>query len=150
MKILKYFSLALMVISLSSCGGKKTSEESTGIETEFMSSDDSDDSETDGYLSSDESSSWDDDDSSMGVSSDSEDWDSMLDTYEQYVDEYISLVKKASKGDISAMEDYATMLEKSQELSEQLEQSKGDMSPSQCSRYLKITSKMAKMANYMN
>lgn len=36
-------------------------------------------------------------------SSSSQDWDALLDSYGRYVDKYISLMKKDSKGDMSAM-----------------------------------------------
>lgn len=79
-------------------------------------------------------------------SSDSEDWDSVLDSYEQYVNKYVSLAKKAAKGDMSAMSEYPSLMEKAQELSDKLSNAKSNMTSSQQSRYMKITQKMANMA----
>lgn len=76
------------------------------------------------------------------ISSGSEDWDSLLDTYESYVDKYISYMKKAANGDMSALSEYPTLMEKAQELSEKIENAKDDMSSSQLKRYMNITMKM--------
>ena len=99
--------------------------------------------------SDDESSSDDDDDdtdSYSSSSSGSQDWDALLNSYEQYVDKYISYMKKASKGDMNALAEYPALMEKAQELSEKMENAQGDMSASQWARYMKITNKMTKAA----
>lgn len=98
---------------------------------------------------SDSSSSVDDDTDSYSSSSGSEDWDSLLDSYEQYVDKFISLMKKASKGDLTALSEYPALMEKAQEISEKLRAAKGSMSSSQWSRYMKILSKMTEAASNM-
>lgn len=89
-------------------------------------------------------------DSETAGSSSSEDWDAVLDTYSSYVDKYIALVKKAAKGDPTAMVEYASFLEKTQELCDKLEKAKSDMSSSQVARYVKITAKMTEAAASMN
>ena len=117
----------------------------TSAYEEVDSSDwDSDSSSSD----DDESSSSDDDDDtdSYSSSSDSQDWDALLNSYEQYVDKYISYMKKASKGDMNALAEYPALMEKAQELSEKMENAQGDMSASQWARYMKITKKMTKAA----
>ena len=80
----------------------------------------------------------------------SEDWDDILDVYESYVDNYISYLKKATNGDIEAMEEVEEMLEDAQELSEKLDNAEDDLSSSQMSRYIKITSKLASAAADMS
>ena len=75
-------------------------------------------------------------------SSSSKDWDKVLDEYESYVNQYISFFKKAKKGDMSAMGEYAKLLEKAERLSEKIEDAEDEMSSSQLARYTKITSKM--------
>lgn len=95
-------------------------------------------------VSSDDSS--DDDESLSSSSKGSADWDSMLDSYEQYVDKYISLAKKANNGDMSAMAELAEFMQKSQDLSDKMDKAQGEMSASQWARYLKITTKMSKAA----
>ena len=86
------------------------------------------------------------DDSYIGSSSESSDWDELLDSYEQYVDDYISLLKKAKSGDVSALSEYASVFDDANELSDKLQNAKSEMSASQLSRYNKITMKMAKAA----
>lgn len=88
-----------------------------------------------------------DDSSSTAVDdSGSEDWDSILDSYENYVDKYISLAKKAASGDADAISEYTELAEEAQELSSKLSKAKGELSSSQLSRYTKITQKMANAA----
>ena len=145
MKMLKYFVMALFAVAIVSCGGKKNSsdENSTSDSVEPVSTSDvsdlnvSDDSE-------------DENETSLSASSsDSEDFDAVLESYEEYVDQYIVLMKKAAKGDMSAMSEYPTLMEKAQELGEKMENAKGDMSASQLAKYQKITMKMAEAAQNM-
>ena len=89
------------------------------------------------------------DDNSVISSSDSEDWDELLTSYEKYVDKYISYVKKAAKGDMTALAEYPSLMEKAQEFSEKMQNAQSNMSASQWSRYMKITTKMTKAAQEM-
>lgn len=98
-------------------------------------------------FSADESTGSDSESMSSSSSSSSEDWDAVLDSYSSYVDQYVALVKKAAKGDLTAMGEYASFLEKSEELSDKLERAKSDMSSSQVARYMKISAKMLKAAS---
>lgn len=88
----------------------------------------------------------DDDSESVSRSSGSEDWDSVLDSYERYVDKYISYLKKAQNGDASALDEYPSLLEEAQEYGEKLQNAKGDLSASQISRLNRINIKMMKAA----
>ena len=83
-------------------------------------------------------------------SSDSEDWDDMLESYEEYVDQYISYLKKASSGDMNALSEYPALMQKAQEFSDKMKNAQSNMSASQWSRYIKITNKMTKAAQEMN
>ena len=76
----------------------------------------------------------------------SADIDKMLDEYEKFVDKYIAMAKKAQNGDISALSEYANMLESAEKLGDKLDACDGDMSATQISRYTRITSKMASAA----
>lgn len=82
-------------------------------------------------------------------SSGSEDWDELLASYEKYVDKYISYIKKAAKGDMTALAEYPSLMEKAQEFSDKLQRAQGEMSASQWARYNKITTKMMKAAQEM-
>lgn len=83
------------------------------------------------------------------TSSSSKNWDALLDSYEQYVDKYISYMKKAANGDMSALSEYPALMQKTQDFSEQLDGAQGDMTPAQWARYMKITQKMMKAAQEM-
>lgn len=108
----------------------------------------SDDSYSDSASSDDGSYSSDDDDDDS-YSSGSQDWDALLDSYEEYVDKYISYVRKAAQGDMSALSEYPSLMEKAQEFSEKMQNAQGDMSSSQWSRYMRITNKMTQAAANM-
>ena len=86
----------------------------------------------------------DDDDSSDNTSS--TDWDSILDEYENYVDKIIALCNKINNGDMSAMSEYTSLLQSSQELNNKLTQGQGSMTSAQVARYSKISAKMANAA----
>ena len=92
--------------------------------------------------------SFDDIDSSsdMSSSSGSTDWDELLDSYERYVDDYIALAKKAQNGDMSALSEYASVLQDANDLSEKIQGAKSEMSTSQVARYNKISIKLANAA----
>ena len=121
----------------------ESSSSSESSDDSSVSSDDSDDSSVSSHDSSD------DDKSTSRSSTASADWDSMLNSYEQYVNKYIALVKKASNGDMTAMAEYAGLMQKAQELSDKMNGAQGEMSASQWARYMKITTKMTKAAQEM-
>ena len=106
-------------------------------------------SNTEVIESSSDTNTEDDDESISSSSKSSADWDSMLDSYEQYVNKYIALMKKASNGDMTAMAEYAGLMQKAQELSDKISGAQGDMSASQWARYMKITTKMTTAAQEM-
>lgn len=124
-------------------------EDSSNWDSDSGSSDDDDDSSSDDDDSYSSSSLDDNDSYSSSSSSGSQDWDALLKSYEQYVDKYISYMKKAAKGDMSALSEYPTLMEKAQELSSKMEDAQGEMSASQWARYMKITNKMAQAAQQM-
>lgn len=109
-------------------------------------------------LTSDENSSDDDvasildesDDDIISTSSGSEDWDNLLQSYEQYVDKYISYLKKASKGDMTALSEYPALMQKAQEFGDKMKNAQSNMSASQWAKYNKITMKMLEAAQEMN
>ncbi len=85
-------------------------------------------------------------DKSKISSSKSENWDSVLDSYERYVDKYIAIMKKAQSGDASAMSEYPSLMQEAQEYGDKLQNAKGSLSASQMARYQRITNKMLKAA----
>ena len=77
------------------------------------------------------------------------DIDAYLKSYEEYVDQYIKLMKKAKDGDMSAMTEYAEYMEKATELSEKMEKAESEMSSAQMTKFLKIQTKLTQAAANM-
>lgn len=74
------------------------------------------------------------------------DWDKFLDEYENYCTKLAGLSKKAMAGDLSAMSDYASLLESAEALQSKLEDAESEMSAAQIARLNKIIQKMAQAA----
>jgi flagellin-like hook-associated protein FlgL len=96
---------------------------------------------------SEESASTSDDDTEVS-SSGNENYDKVLDDYEAYVDKYLVFLKKANKGDMSAMEEYPALMEKAQDLEKSLKDAENQksLSASQMKRMVKIQTKMLNAA----
>lgn len=77
----------------------------------------------------------------------SAEWDALLNDYEQYIDSYISCLKKASNGDMTAMTEYMTLLEKAQSMTEKIEKISNNLTPAQSQRYLKLNQKLLNAAS---
>lgn len=103
---------------------------------------------TSSYSSSDSDYSSDDDSESV-FGNDSEDWDAVLKSYENYIDQYIKLMKKAKNGDASAMTEYAEMMEKATDLAEKMESAGDDLSTAQMNKFMKLQTKLANAAMEM-
>lgn len=126
MKMIKLFCLAVVFSSVAAYGSSTTSSVSSPMDSYsvLMTADDDDD--TDG-----------------------ENWDQILASYEDLVDKYISLVNKASEGDVSALAEYADYLAQAQKLSKKLAKGKGSMTAAQIKRYTRIYQKMMKAAQML-
>lgn len=72
-----------------------------------------------------------------------EDWDSVLDEYETYCNKVVAFAKKAKAGDVSAMTEYASLLESAESLKKKLENASSNLSAAQAARLNKIAAKMA-------
>lgn len=99
------------------------------------------------YVSSDSSEVSEEEDTSSDtdVESDeisSSDVDEALQAYSEYVDKYIKFMKKAAKGDMSAMTEYVGLLQKAQEFDEKLTNAKEDMTTEQMHKFLQIQQRM--------
>lgn len=73
-------------------------------------------------------------------------WDELLDQYERYANDYISYLKKAANGDMDAISESVRLIEEIEELSDELDDAKGDMTTSQANRLIKINTKLANAA----
>lgn len=76
------------------------------------------------------------------------DWDQVLNEYEKFVDSYISLMRRVSSGDISALSYMADVLESAERLFSRLDNARGDMTTSQVSRLLRLQQR--KLESVMN
>lgn len=105
----------------------------SNAEMESSSSDDNDDIE-----SADE-----ENDDVEASSSSSNEWDSILDEYESYVNKLISISKKAKQGDATAIAEMAEVSSDCVELSDKISNAKSDMTSAQSARYIRIQNKYA-------
>lgn len=146
MKIVNFLGVFAVVLALVSCGNSKTErEDSSNAALEML---DDVASQTEQALDdASEETSYDEEES---ASSNGEDWDALLDSYEEYVDMYISLLKKASAGDLSAVSEYTSYMSKAQEVSQKMADATSKLSPAQLSRFNKINQKMLQAAQNMN
>lgn len=76
--------------------------------------------------------------------------DDFLKAYEELMDEYVLYLKKANKGDMSALSESSILMEKINNYTSKLETIKGDLTPSQLSKFQKINEKMIKAASEIN
>ena len=81
------------------------------------------------------------DDSNAAISS--SEWDDVLNDYDEYVDDYIKVMKKAANGDMDAIGESADLMQKAQSLGDKLENAKSSMNGKQINRFLKIQQKLA-------
>lgn len=147
MKAIKYLCLSAAVFALTSCGGdKKTSDDSQDQETTSEAyMDDSISSNVDGTVAVEEVAEVAETAEPVEEKSSSskENWDKILDEYESYCNKVVALSKKAMSGDMSAMTEYASLLEQAQSLGNKLENAENDLTPAQIARLNKIASKLA-------
>ena len=85
---------------------------------------------------------------SSSSKSSSKNWNKVLDEYEKFVDQYIKTYKKAMNGDLSAMGEYANLLEKAEELEDDLADAEDELTTAQMNRYMKITEKLSNAILY--
>ncbi|MGV3705348.1 MAG: DUF6591 domain-containing protein [Arcticibacter sp.] len=130
-------ALILVALSFASCGNSSEQEKTESVE--LTTTDNQMEDSVDEDLAPD-------DQSSLLSAPDSEEWDQMLDEYEEYVDSYISFYKKAMKGDMSALASYPEMLEKAESLQKSIgnAHSSDQLSIRQITRMSEIQTKMLK------
>lgn len=146
MKIVNFLGVFAVVLALVSCGNSKTErEDSSNAALEML-----DDAASQTEQVMDDASAETSYNEEESESSDGEDWDSLLDSYEEYVDMYISLLKKASSGDLSAVSEYTSYMSKAQEVSQKMADATSKLSPAQLNRFNKINQKMLQAAQNMN
>jgi hypothetical protein len=92
---------------------------------------------------------YDDDDTDYSSSGSSEDWDAVLSSYENYVDQYIAFMKRATNGDATALSEYPAIMSKAEDLQQKLANAQGEMSPAQWARFERIQLKFSRAAMEM-
>ncbi|MDE6695499.1 MAG: hypothetical protein K2K25_01330 [Muribaculaceae bacterium] len=83
----------------------------------------------------------------QGNTASSEDWDEWLKSYDEFADEYITLLKKAQKGDMSALSGYVKYVEKAQAFADKIDSASGTISASQIAKFNRIQQKILKAAS---
>jgi hypothetical protein len=73
-------------------------------------------------------------------------WNSLLDQYEKFVDDYVAAMQKAAAGDISAMTNAMSLMEQAESLSGRLANASADLSAVQAARLLQIQTKLTNAA----
>lgn len=133
--------LSLSTLVFVGCGSKENKEENNyEYETEEVDTDNEVEAESEDYTPSYEEPQTEVAEPTKKISS--EDIDSMLDSYESYVTEYISYLKKMKNNDMSAMESLPSLMEKGEEWGNKMENAKGEMSAKQIARMTKIIGKI--------
>ena len=144
-KNLQLAIVASIALSFTSCGNKSEKEtsfdETTEMETSSYDTEEIADEPT-AEISEEK-------EEVATTSKSNNDIDAYLKSYEEYVDQYIKLMKKAKDGDMSAMTEYAEYMEKATDLSEKMEKAESEMSSAQMAKFLKIQAKLTQAASNM-
>jgi hypothetical protein len=82
-------------------------------------------------------------------SSNTDEFDEWLESYEKYLTKYIELIKKAKNGDMSVMAEYAEVGQGLVEAGIKMDNAKGDFTPEQLAKLMKLQMKMANAAQEM-
>lgn len=73
-------------------------------------------------------------------------YDELLKSYENYIDQYIRLLKKAKNNDMSALSEYPSMMKKAQDLQSKIGNVQGQLNSSQIHKFAKLQEKLANAA----
>ncbi|RQO32562.1 hypothetical protein DBR32_02910 [Taibaiella sp. KBW10] len=67
----------------------------------------------------------------------------LLRSYEEFIDGYISALKKVKAGDVSVMNEYPKLMEKAQAIDNKIKANEGELTKDQLKRYIKLQTKMS-------
>ena len=170
MKQLRLFFYAMLAICLVACGGNKQTSNDSEVNEEIsdiiveqtdsafsddldMENDDIDSSElSESELTSEDENNADlaetsDSEESASLSSGSEELQELLNKYKSNASKYISLAKKAAKGDLKALSEYKSLYKETQKLRSQLSDAKSELSATQLEQFNEISKKLLDMAS---
>jgi len=136
MKKIKAISVVIFTASLvlTSCGGSKSSK-NEDVKKDSISTITESDSATSST-------------SNENVTSNkSENMDVLLKNYETFIDQYIVLLKKAKKGDATALADYPAIMKSATDLQTKLGSAENKMSVSQMQKFVDLQGKLVKAAS---
>ena len=136
MKKIKAISVVIFTASLvlTSCGGSKSSK-NEDVKKDSISTI----TESDSTTSSNSN--------EKVTSNKSEDMDALLKNYETFIDQYIVLLKKAKKGDASAMSDYPAIMKSATDLQTKLGNAGDKLTVSQMTKFAELQNKLVKVAS---
>ena len=135
-------AICLIVFGLASCGGSDENTQDALDKLEEMSEDlDKMDENED---EEDEEEDMDEEDESDA----SAEWDEVLNDYEEYVDDYVAIIKKqkADPTDMSIMTEYTELMQKGTEWSTKMSEISSEFGPEQLTRMQEIQAKLSKAA----
>ncbi|MDX2360353.1 MAG: hypothetical protein QNK23_06080 [Crocinitomicaceae bacterium] len=132
----------ILAMVFASCGGEDNSEPAETLDDIVSEYEDSQDDEEDDD---------DDDDEDLKETDDSvsnEEWDEILDGYEDYVDDYVAIIQKqkADPSDMSIMTEYQELMLKGTEWSSQMAEASSEFGLEQLTRMQEIQAKLASAA----
>lgn len=138
--------VAVIALSLTSCGNKKTEKETSFDETIVN---ETTGSEIEEIVDEPADNHSEEIKEVVTISKGGEDWDAYLKSYEEFINQYIKLLEKSKSGDMSALMEYAGYMEKASDLQEKMEKAKSELSPAQMTKFLKLQNKLIKAASEM-
>lgn len=140
----KLLLMAAVIVAMTACSGNKAkSTETTEPKTETTEPVYKDAAVVDNTLPEDTE---EDTEEVTETKQSGTDWDKFLDEYDSYCTKIAALSKKAMAGDMSAMTDYASLIESAEALESKLEDAESEMTPAQIARLNKIVQKIAQAA----
>lgn len=82
------------------------------------------------------------DDEQTVSTTNSNDWDTALTEYDEYIDKYIEFMKKGKAGDQTAMLEAVDLMSKAQSAGEKLQKANGELTTTQLNKFTKIQKKI--------
>ena len=135
-------AICLIVFGLASCGGSDENTQDALDKLEEMS---------EGLDKMDENEDEEDEEEDMDEEDESDasaEWDEVLNDYEEYVDDYVAIIKKqkADPTDMSIMTEYTELMQKGTEWSTKMSEISSEFGPEQLTRMQEIQAKLSKAA----
>jgi len=82
----------------------------------------------------------------ISINDGNKNWDKLLNDYESFINKYLVLLKKANKGDVSAVQEYTSLFEKAEILGDDFDKNADNLTPKQLKKYIDLQAKISKAA----